>query len=45
MTFTLKGGGDDSYLDTSKKAFPLDIFLPSTVLMWKPGDEGVASSL
>jgi hypothetical protein len=28
QTFTLEGGGTDSYLDTSKPASSLDIFLP-----------------
>lgn len=46
ITFTLKGAGDGSYLDTSKKASSwTDVFLPRAVPRWRPGDEGFASAL
>lgn len=41
-TFTLMGVGDGSYLDTSKKAFPLDISLPCPLLLTRgPGAKGL----
>lgn len=40
-TFTPRGGGDGSYLDTSKRASSLDIFLPEPELVWRPATKAL----